>query len=61
MSRRDPVDRELRALGFELVRAKRHRVYRHPGGGQVVAAATPSDPRSERNTIAQARRIARGT
>lgn len=34
------------AAGFQLVRSKRHLIWRHPSGAQVTTAATPSDHRA---------------
>lgn len=54
------MHRQLVALGFELVRDKRHRVYHHRDGGPpLTAPKTPSDHRATRNVVAKGRRIAR--
>ena len=49
-------DRQARATikvaerhGYSLVRWKRHLVFRHPCGAQVVTAATPGDKHGLRN------------
>lgn len=50
---------QLQVMGFLLVRQDGgHLVYRHPNGGQLVAAASPSDYRAYANTLAEARRLA---
>ena len=52
---------ELTALGFVLVRSKRHLVYHHPGGGRpLTAPKSPSDKRATKNVRADAARILRG-
>ncbi len=60
--RRTAEQRQLtelaRSLGFELVRCRRHQVWRHPNGSQVVFSATPSCPRALLNARAQLRRAA---
>ena len=49
---------EAEALGFRLLRANRHAVWRHTSGRQVVTSVTPSDNRALRNALSTMRRIA---
>ena len=59
MSRR--LEAEVRALGYQPVRRAKHGwLFRHPCGATVQVPSTPSDHRSVRNTIAQARRALKG-
>lgn len=45
------LDRIIRQHGFDLVRQKKHKVYRHPDGRTFVASNTPSDWRSTLNEL----------
>jgi len=45
---RDKI-RMARKYGFELVRDKKHLVFKHPNGGVVIASNTASDPRGTKN------------
>lgn len=53
------VDRELSRLGYQLVRSKRHLIYRHPSGATVSVAQSGSDPRGYTNLLSDARRALR--
>ena len=46
------------AYGFELVRYKRHPIFRHPNGAIVTAMSSASDHRSMRNLERDFRRCA---
>lgn len=45
------LDRIFRQHGFDLVRQKKHRVYKHPDGRTFVTSSTPSDWRTEKNVL----------
>lgn len=47
----------LRDNGFELVRSKKHQVYKDDAGRTMVLPSTPSDIRAYRNAIADMRRL----
>jgi hypothetical protein len=51
------LKRRLRAHGFELVRQKKHRVFRNPSGQQFVIPSTPSDYRWSHNALADLARL----
>ena len=52
------VARALKRAGFQVIRTKRHAVWRHPDGRQLTMPESPSDSyRGERNAVADARRI----
>lgn len=54
------VKKYAESLGYELVRADRHLVFRLPETDvQVVVSATASDHRSKQNAMAMLRRKAR--
>ncbi len=44
---------------FDLVRQKKHRVYRNPDGLTFVTASTPSDVRAAQNTLSDFKRYLR--
>jgi len=44
---------------FDLVRQRKHKIYRNPDGLTFVLASTPSDWRSSRNALATLKRILR--
>lgn len=46
------------ALGFRLLRSKRHAVWRHTSGKQVVTPITPSCYHAVKNAISTMRRVA---
>lgn len=46
----------LREHGAELVRQRKHKVYRFPGGKIYVESGTPSDQLGERRTLADLKR-----
>jgi predicted RNA binding protein YcfA (HicA-like mRNA interferase family) len=54
---RKRLHRRIEALGFTLVRDKRHLVYRHPVHGLLVMGATTSDHRAVKNALARAQRM----
>jgi predicted RNA binding protein YcfA (HicA-like mRNA interferase family) len=45
--------------GFTLVRARKHLIFRHACGAQLVTAASTSDVRSIRNVEGNIRRLLR--
>lgn len=45
---RDKI-RIARKYGFELVRDRKHLIFKHPNGSVVTASNTPSDPRGSKN------------
>jgi hypothetical protein len=47
----------LHSAGAEVVRKKKHVVYRLPGGRKFVRPSTPSDWRGDRNSLADLRRF----
>lgn len=47
----------LYTAGAHLIRKNSHQVYRFPNGRNFVTAATPSDRRASRNSLADLRRI----
>jgi len=47
----------LRVHGFELVRQRKHRVYKNPLGQTFVVASTPSDRRWSANALADLARL----
>lgn len=51
------VEAIISKAGFELLRNKNHRIYRNAAGQNLVTAATPSDWRAGRNTLAQLSRL----
>ena len=58
--KRTKVSDELQRLGAVLIRTKKHDVWRLPDGRRFVVAQSPSDARSEANTLADLRRVTRG-
>ncbi len=46
------------ALGFRLLRANKHAVWRHSNGAQVVTAITPSCYHAMKNALSTMRRAA---
>lgn len=57
MNHRHAVARLAASLGFELIRARRHAVWRHQlTGAQVITSSTPSDRRALRNIERDLRR-----
>ncbi len=53
------VTRAAVALGYRLVRQKRHLIWRHQQtGAVVVTASTPSDRRAAHHEISRLRRLA---
>jgi predicted RNA binding protein YcfA (HicA-like mRNA interferase family) len=51
------VERILSEQGFNLVRQRKHRVYRRGDGKTLVVSSTPSDWRSERNVLRDLSRL----
>jgi predicted RNA binding protein YcfA (HicA-like mRNA interferase family) len=51
------LQKSLRAHGFELVRQKRHRVYKNPAGHTFVTSSTPSDRCWSTNALADLARL----
>lgn len=51
--------REVRGLGFTLVRADNHLIWHHPTGGVLVTAKSMGRGRAYANALAKARQIAR--
>ena len=51
------LEKNLRAHGFELVRQRRHRVYKNPVGRTFVISSTPSDRRWSANALADLARL----
>jgi predicted RNA binding protein YcfA (HicA-like mRNA interferase family) len=50
----------LRANGLQLVRQRKHQIFRHSASGRkFVAASSPSDFRAELNVRAELRRFLR--
>jgi hypothetical protein len=49
---------EAEALGFQLLRANKHAVWKHTSGQQVVTSVTPSCKRALQNAISNMRRVA---
>jgi hypothetical protein len=45
---------------FDLVRQRKHKIYRNPNGMTFVVASTPSDWRASRNSLATLKRMLRG-
>ncbi len=59
MNHRHTVARLAASLGFELIRARRHAIWRHQQtGAVVVTASTPSDRQALRNIERDLRRSA---
>jgi hypothetical protein len=59
MNHRQTVARLAASLGFELIRARRHSVWKHQhSGAVVVTASTPSDRQPLRNIERDLRRSA---
>ncbi len=51
------VERALEAAGFRLVRQRKHLIYRHADGRQIVMSRSPSDgQRASKNAAAIARK-----
>ncbi len=53
----DVVERLIRQHGGELIRQRRHQIWRFPDGWQFVRAGTPSDHRALYNQLADVRRL----
>lgn len=54
------LDKALKAAGWHLIRSRKHLIYGCPCGQHLLTApATPSDPRSIKNTSAQFARLSR--
>jgi predicted RNA binding protein YcfA (HicA-like mRNA interferase family) len=50
----------LRANGFQLVRQRKHQIFRHSASGRnFVVASSPSDFRADQNVRAELRRFLR--
>jgi hypothetical protein len=57
MNHRHAVARLAASLGFELIRARRHAVWRHQlTGALVITSSTPSDRQALRNIERDLRR-----
>jgi hypothetical protein len=50
----------LQEHNFELVRQRKHKIYRNPDGITFVLASTPSDRNASDNALATLRRVLRG-
>jgi hypothetical protein len=50
----------LQEHSFDLVRQRKHRIYRNPDGLMFVTASTPSDRRASRNALSTLKRVLRG-
>ncbi|MGA8489392.1 MAG: hypothetical protein WB711_03155 [Terriglobales bacterium] len=61
MNPQDQLMELLEQHKFDLVRQRKHRIYRNPDGLVFVTASTPSDRRSPHNALADLRRILRRT
>lgn len=61
MARESPIRRQILAMldehGAVLVRSTRHAVWRLPSGAQFVFSNTPSEYRTERNTLSNLRHV----
>lgn len=51
--------KSIAALGYVLIRSKRHLIYQHPCGAMITVAKTASDRRATKNIMATARRMLR--
>lgn len=51
----------LREHNFDLVRQRKHKIYRNPNGLTFVTASTPSDRRAPQNALSTLKRILRDT
>lgn len=51
------VDQLLRDYGAQLIRQKKHRVYRLSNGAQLVMSSTPSDVRVSRKRLTDLKRL----
>jgi predicted RNA binding protein YcfA (HicA-like mRNA interferase family) len=51
------LEKRLRDSGFDLVRQKKHRVYKNPAGHTFVTSSTPSDHRWSDNALRQLERL----
>lgn len=52
VNRQRELETMMKQAGFSRLRTKRHTVWRHPTGAQLVTSQSPSDP----NAIRAARR-----
>ena len=57
MGAQNQVETHLLANGFELVRHRKHKIFRRDDGKVFTMASTPSDWRSERNALTQLARL----
>jgi hypothetical protein len=55
VSANEKVDDLLKESGAELIRDKKHLVYRLPGGATFVRSATPSDRKEGRAALSSLR------
>jgi predicted RNA binding protein YcfA (HicA-like mRNA interferase family) len=58
----DPQDQLIKLLrdhNFDLVRQRKHKIYRNPDGLTFVAASTPSDRHAPQNALSTLKRILR--
>ncbi|MBV8206160.1 MAG: hypothetical protein JO041_05150 [Acidobacteria bacterium] len=59
MNPKDQLMELLAANSFDLVRQRKHRVYRNPEGQTFVVASTPSDSRAWQNALGTLKRVLR--
>lgn len=60
MAGRRAIIKDMERNGFMLLRGKKHLVFQHPSGAQIVTSATPSDWRAERKRERDIRHALRG-
>ncbi len=56
-SQQREVQELLHTYGYNLVRQRKHRIYKHTTGHIFVAPSTPSDTRSWNNSLAQLKKV----
>lgn len=57
--RKQQVFNLIRVYGGQLVRQKKHLIYRFPNGAAFTVAKTPSDSRAWRNSLGTLKRLLR--
>src|SRR5713226_5321464 len=59
MNPQDQLMELLEKYNFDLVRQRKHRIFRNPDGLTFVTASTPSDRKAPQNALSTLRRILR--
>lgn len=57
MNPQDQLMKLLREHSFDLIRQRKHKIYRNPAGQQFVMASTPSDRRAPYNALSTLKRM----